>query len=104
MGGAADDVQTRGPAASVAGAGGREPAAPRRRTPGVAAADSRDRPRNQQLARADQVDSRQPGVDARRAIEQWRLAPGHDGRYEAWARRHRIALRFAQPLYDRLCA
>ena len=48
------------PSARAAGALGPEPAAARRGAPGVAAADSRHRPRDEQLAGADQVDRRQP--------------------------------------------
>ena len=49
-----------GIAARTAGADRREPVAARRGAPGVAAPDSRHRPRDQQLARADQVDRPQP--------------------------------------------
>ncbi len=65
LGGAAHDLPPGRPPASAARARRRQPAAARRRAPGVAAADSRHRPRDQQLARADQIDRRQPRVDAR---------------------------------------
>ena len=65
LGSAAHDVPPGRPPAPAARARRRQPAAARRGAPGVAAADSRDRPRDQQLARADQVDRRQPRVDAR---------------------------------------
>src|SRR5207248_2909407 len=62
---AADDIPPGRPAAPTARALGREPAVARRRAAGVAAADSRHRPRDQQLPGADQVDRRQPRVDVR---------------------------------------
>ena len=52
-------------AARPAGAVRPQPAAARAGARGLAAADSRDRPRAEQLAGADQVDRRQPGVAAR---------------------------------------
>ncbi len=58
MGGPPDDVPARRTAARSAGAVGRQPAAARTGAPGVAAADSRHRPRARQLARPDQVDRR----------------------------------------------
>ena len=54
------DVPPGRPAAPAARARRPQPAAARGRAPGVAAADPRARPRDQQLARADQVDRRQP--------------------------------------------
>ena len=65
LGGAPHDVPAGRPAARAAGARRRQPAAARRGAPGVAAADPRARPRAQQLARADQVDRRQPRTPAR---------------------------------------
>ena len=65
------------------------------RSAGVAAADSRDRPRAEQLARADQVDRRQPRVAARphAAAGDWR------DDMERGLARHRVARRRAQPLH-----
>ena len=64
LGSAPHDVPAGWTAAPAARARRRQPAAARRGAPGVAAADPRPRPRDQQLARADQVDRRQPRVDA----------------------------------------
>ncbi len=88
------------PPASTAGARRRQPAAARRGAPGLAAPDPRDRPRDQQLARADQVDRRQPRVDARARDHARRLARGHAARPGG----DRGAVGFAQPLHHRLRA
>ena len=105
LGSAADDVPPGRPAASAARARRRQPAAARRGAPGVAAADPRHRPRDQQLARADQVDRRQPRVDARSrddARAESDLTPKR--RHEARPGGHRRAVRFAEPLHHRLRA
>ena len=79
----------------------RQPVAARRGAPGVAAADSRHRPRDQQLARADQVDRAQP-----RAAAHPRPASRRTGRATCAAacRSIGIARRFARPLHRRLRA
>ena len=100
LGGAAHDVPPGRTPAPAARARRREPAAARRGAPGVAAAHSRDRPRDQQLARADQVDRRQPRDHAGARFD----ARGLERRHAARARRHRGAVGLAQPLHDRLRA
>ena len=75
-----------GVAAPAARARRREPAAARGGAPGVAAADPRALPRDQQLARADQVDRRQPAEPAPR-----RAPPGLARGPAARARGDRVA-------------
>ena len=74
LGSAPDDVPAGRTAARSAGAVGRQPPAARAGAPGVAAADSRHRPRARQLARPDQVDRRQPrdAAAAQSAADDWR--------------------------------
>ena len=80
MGNPAQPVPPGRPAARAARALRPEPAAARGRTAGVAAPDSRHRPRDEQLARADQVDRRQPGDDRRPRAAAARLARGRAAR------------------------
>ena len=65
---------------------------------GVASADSRARPRAEQLARADQVDCRQPREHRGAGSDAGGLARRHAPR----ARHHRRANRCAQPFHDGL--
>ncbi len=76
LGSTAHDVPAGRTSASAARPRRRQPAAARRRAAGVAAADSRHRPRDQQLARADQVDRRQPRVDAGEGVDANGVGPG----------------------------
>ena len=62
---------------------------------GVASPDSRARPRAEQLARADQVDRRQPREHRGAGSDARRLARGHAPR----PRHHRRAHRRAQPVH-----
>ncbi len=87
-------------AARVAGPLRPQSAPARRRAPGVAASDSRHRARDEQLAGADQVDCRQPGNHRRTGSPATRLAR----RRSAGTRRHRISIRVAQPVHERLRA
>ena len=64
VGGSQQGVPAGRAAARTARAHGREPVAARRGAPGLAAAHPRHRPRDQQLARADQVDRAQPRAPA----------------------------------------
>ena len=104
LGDAPHDVPAGRPAPPAARARRRQPAAARRRAAGVAAADPRHRPRDQQLARADQVDRGQPRVDAGTNCRQRQPVGRPAGRHEARPRRDRGALRFPQPVHDGLCA
>ena len=75
LGGPAHQLPAGRPSPPAAGADRRQPAAARGGAPGLAAADARARSRDQQLARADQVDRRQPGAAARSATtspDDWR--------------------------------
>src|SRR5260221_403410 len=80
LGGAAHDVPPGRPAAPAFGTRRRQPTAARRRAPGLAAPDSRHRPRDQQFAGADQVDRREPRVDARARDHARGLARRHAAR------------------------
>ena len=100
LGDPAQPVPPGRPAARAAGALRSQPAAARGRAAGVAAADPRHRPRDEQLAGADQVDRRQPLDDHRPRAAAGRLARRHAAR----PRRHRVALRGAQPVHERLRA
>ena len=100
LGNPAQPVPPGRPAARAAGALRSEPAAARGRTAGVAAPDSRHRARDEQLARADQVDRRQPGDDRRARAAAPRLAR----RRAARTGRHRVAVGVAEPVHERLRA
>ena len=80
LGGSPDDVPAGRTAARSAGAVGREPPAARTGTPGMAAADSRHRPRARQLAGTDQVDRRLAREPAAAPSAAGRLARRHAAR------------------------
>ena len=100
LGSAPHDVPARRAAARSAGALGRQPAAARAGAAGVAAADSRHRPRARQLAGPDQVDRRQP----RNAAAAQSAARGLARRHDARAAGHRVAHRVAEPVHRSLFA
>ena len=92
VGDPAHDVLAGRLAARAGGAVRPLAAAARAGAPGVAPADSRHRPRVEQLAGPDQVDRRQPRVAAQHAS----VRPTTGATTCAWARRHRIARRRAR--------
>ena len=95
LGGARGALPPGRPPARAARPDRRQPVAARRGAPGVAAAHSRHRPRDQQLAGADQVDCRQPRTHPQPRPAADRLG----GRHAERSAGHRHARRFARPVH-----